>query len=259
MTKNTSSKQRYKKKKSLFERIVFLFLIAVLLFSGYQLASNLLEGHQINLEDEDLRTRFVTQGDTVDDFTVDFQALTAENSDTVAFLRIPGTTIQYPIVQRPGDNNYYLRRNFAGSYSISGSIYLDSDNNPNLTDPVSFVYGHNISTTLTFGKRAFFTTLADFTDPDHFASHRNIEVYTKSGKKKTYQTLTLLKVNESTPLYQTSFPDATSIDRWISTLQQEAPNIDQELHNTDKFLVLATCGEAENATPERFLLIAVED
>lgn len=74
-----------------------------------------------------------------------FAALYAENSDFIGWLNIPGTEIDYPVMQTD-DNEFYLRRGFRKEYLFSGTLFADyegvisADGMPQNT----IIYGHNI-------------------------------------------------------------------------------------------------------------------
>ena len=57
---------------------------------------------------------------------IDFTPLLETNPDTIGWIRVPDTKIDYPIVQSP-DNQYYLHKDFEGNDSVYGTIYLDAD------------------------------------------------------------------------------------------------------------------------------------
>ena len=74
---------------------------------------------------------------------VDFAALESINSDCVAWIRIDGTEIDYPVVQGH-DNSFYLKHLFGGKWNGAGCIFLDSRVNPDLSDRHSVLYGHHM-------------------------------------------------------------------------------------------------------------------
>ena len=94
-------------------------------------------------EYEDLRT-YVKETDE-DDHTegtdgsdgkqtvVDFKALKKINPDIIACIRIPDTSIDYPVVQG-NDDSYYLTHTFKKTEHVAGAIFLDSDNNADFSD-----------------------------------------------------------------------------------------------------------------------------
>ena len=75
--------------------------------------------------------------------TVDFQALKKINSDIIAWIRVPDTKIDYPIVQGK-DNAYYLKHTFQKTEHAAGSIFLDVDNEADFSNRKSILYGHNM-------------------------------------------------------------------------------------------------------------------
>ena len=74
---------------------------------------------------------------------IDFEALTAENPDTIGWIRIPDTNVDYPIVQGT-DNDFYLDHDFYGKESAAGSIYLDFESEADLQGRNQILYGHNM-------------------------------------------------------------------------------------------------------------------
>lgn len=75
---------------------------------------------------------------------LDLDALREHNPDVIGWIKIPGTVIDYPLMQSR-DNTYYLDHNWRGARATVGAIYLDSRNDPMLTDFHSIIYGHNMA------------------------------------------------------------------------------------------------------------------
>ena len=87
------------------------------------------------------------------------------SENVVAWITIDDTNIDYPILQGK-DNTEYLNKNPFGEYSLSGSIFLDSRNKPDFSDPYNIVYGHHMSGGFMFG------ALDYFKKKDYFYKHR---------------------------------------------------------------------------------------
>ncbi len=78
-------------------------------------------------------------------------ALRVFNEDVIGWIRIPGTELNYPLIQGE-DNDYYLRRTWKGTYSIMGSIYMDYRNDAGLGDFNTIIYGHRMRNNTMFGE-----------------------------------------------------------------------------------------------------------
>ena len=76
---------------------------------------------------------------------IDFDELRANAQDAVAYLYIPGTTVSYPIMQHPTNNEFYLNHAPDKKYDEGGSVYIELSNSSNFTDPVTMIYGHNMN------------------------------------------------------------------------------------------------------------------
>lgn len=95
---------------------------------------------------------------------VDFAALESINSDCVAWIRIDGTEIDYPVVQGH-DNSFYLKHLFDGEWNGAGCIFLDSRVNPDLSDRHSVLYGHHMK------NGTMFSDIAKYKDQTFYENH----------------------------------------------------------------------------------------
>ncbi|MCD8316381.1 MAG: class B sortase, partial [Eggerthellaceae bacterium] len=119
------------------------------------------------------RTEYATPAD----FDIDWDGLAAVNPDIVGWIYVPGTGINYPVVHRDGDDDYYLTHNFSGDTSglfgaEYGCIMLSGVNSGDFGDEVNFIYGHNMK------NGTMFATLNDFVDADVFNAHRTFYILT---------------------------------------------------------------------------------
>ena len=81
--------------------------------------------------------------DTKEELTEQVRQLSAEHSDAVGWLYIPGTNMNYPILQAE-DNQYYAHRAADGSYLYAGSLFMDYRCSSDFSDFNSVIYGHNM-------------------------------------------------------------------------------------------------------------------
>lgn len=131
------------------------------------------------------------------DTEIDWEALLAVNPETIAWVYVPGTDINYPIVQT-SDNEKYIKTDFQGetNWAVSyGAIFLDANCNANMTSQNSFFYGHNMN------NGAMFAPLASFAEADTFNAHRTVYLFTPERNYKL-QSFALLHVAASDGIVQ---------------------------------------------------------
>ena len=103
-----------------------------------------------------------------------FERLKAINEDIGAWIKMPGTAIDYPVVQ--GRNNIsYLSTDIYGHFAIVGSIYLDSRNQKDYSDLYSLLYGHNMS------EHRMFSDVNLYKDEDFFNENQKGYIYFHTG------------------------------------------------------------------------------
>ena len=92
------------------------------------------------------------------------------NEDVYAYLYIPDTAISYPVLQHPTDDDYYLNHNIDGTLK-PGSVYSESRNSKDFTDPMTILYAHNMTSGV------LFHDLEKFYGADFFNEHPDVFVY----------------------------------------------------------------------------------
>lgn len=148
--------------------IKIVVMAGILCLAGWQIAHILLEYRA----GEETYARLVQvsrqKDDSVqaapDDSTRNFAALQEINGDILAWISVPDTGIDYPVVQGT-DNDYYLRRLVTKEWNSSGSIFLDYRSAPDLSDPYSIIYGHNML------NGTMFSSLMEYKNQDFYQTH----------------------------------------------------------------------------------------
>lgn len=109
------------------------------------------------------------------DIDVDFAGLKEQNEDIVGWIYFEDEeSISYPLLYSGDD--YYLRRNYLKEEETAGSIYIDGNNSPDLSDAHTLIYGHNMRNLSMFGKLKFYKT-----EEDYLKTHRYFQLITESG------------------------------------------------------------------------------
>ena len=159
--------------KKIFARIVLFLSIAVFLACIAYFVNDYIQKKKI----DDLGDNFsVSSTQSQDksqqkvDVPVDFAALKRINKDIYAWVNIPNTPVDYPVLQNK-KNGYYLNRDIEKKWSVYGSIYTEDYNNKDFNDFNTLLYGHNMKNGTMFG------SLKKFRDASFFEENRYINVY----------------------------------------------------------------------------------
>lgn len=99
-----------------------------------------------------------------------------KNPDIYAWITIPDTNINYPILQSREDNRYYLTHAQDGRESPSGALFTEDYNNKDFQDPITVIYGNNMQDGSMFGE------LDRYSDSSYMEAHPYIYIYTNNGE-----------------------------------------------------------------------------
>ena len=174
-----------------------------------------------------------------EEIPIDFEELWETNPDVYAWIVIPGTDINYPILQHPTDDSYYLNHNIDGSTGRPACIYTESLNSKDFTDNNTVIYGHNMR------NGTMFAQLHKFEDKDFFDEHREIIIYLPD-KVLHYKIFAVHNYDDRHLLYSFDFSDKAVYKEYLESIfsiDDKNANIDTEMTVTenDKIITLATC------------------
>ena len=187
---------------------------------------------------------------------VDFAQLQAEAPDIYAWLELPDTGIDDPVLQRAGADLFYNSHNAYGQYYMCGAVFSQSAyNGRNFDSPMTVLYGH--STVLC--QPGAFMELNNYADEAYFDAHREMRVYMPDGMY-VYRIFAACVHSNEHLLYCHDFSDETQFDAFFSSLTEDTSpdsHIDAEAlpQAGDKVLTLSTCYSANKNL--RYLVMGV--
>lgn len=203
----------------------------------------------------------VTSGDdtsapdvVLPDNPVDFEAQRQINDDIYAWISIPGTNVDYPILQSKVDDLFYLRRGLDKKYSVAGVLFTESHNSLDFTDPVTVVYGHDMRG---YGDDMF-ADLHYFENAEFFRDNEYFTICIP-GHVLTYRIVSAYKYDDRHIMNSFNFDDPDVVREYFDYVMHPAMipmNVREgaTLADGDKLVVLSTC---MSDTSYRFLVNGV--
>lgn len=265
---------RRKKKRATFgdimRTLLMLIALVVFLFSGYTLYGYYKEYKKGTDEYDNLESNFAieVEEDETEDFDalesdealqsitgrevatvwendrevtiptmknpIDFAELKSVNEDIVGWLRIRALDISYPVVQGE-DNDYYLHRTFEGVDNFAGCLFVNCDNEPDLTDQNTIIYGHNMKNGSMFGK------LKKFQEEETFNKSKFFWIFTEDFIYQ-YRIFSAMTVNKIGINYQTFFLENEFQEFKDAAFRNSVvENSNVSLSYEDRIVTLSTC------------------
>ena len=172
--------------------------------------------------------------------------LKAENPDFVGWIKIEGTSVNYPVVQTKAEPQYYLRRSFEGSYSIAGTPFLDAQ--CDMEKGIGLIiYGHNMN------DGTMFAVLKKMADPEFRQAHPIAVLQTAEGTHE-YRILTAMTTDTTQLLFnRTQFSGDEDFLAFAGSMLAGTEIVPQK---QDRLLTLVTC--AYDWDGARTVVVAIE-
>ena len=239
-----------KKKNKILITLIQIVLIAVIIFSGIKI----IEWIKSNKKNKDIMSEIkenVVINNEMDsnneEYKIDFAKLKQKNSDAIAWIKVNGTDIDFPVVKGT-DNSYYLTHNFDKEKNKAGWIFADYRNKFDGTDKNIIIYGHNIK------NGSMFASLKDVIKEEWYNNENNkyIALITENENCK-YQVFSVYQIETEEYYLQTNISNFKEFVEKIKGRSKKDFNVD--IKETDSILTLSTC--ADN-TKYRVVLHAVK-
>lgn len=256
-------------KRNAVRRFFLAVFIVVFTISSYEFLGDVYKCYKIKSEYHKIRDKVVDE--TGKEKIIDWKELLQINKDIVCWLEIPGTPVDYPVVQTT-DNKEYLSKDIYGRYSIYGSVFLDERlyNTELGKNPNNIIYAHNMGrwTDVMFG------SLKGYLDAGYLKGHEKVNLYTPE-KTYRYQIASVCYASQSSGVYDTEFNNIF-FNAWVKEqisnsmypcLKQNASdyserfrkgNLDENIRKYGNTLTLSTCDTTHN-TDKKIVVFCIPD
>ncbi|MBQ7802498.1 class B sortase [Candidatus Saccharibacteria bacterium] len=256
------------KQKKLISALVLIFSLAVVIFSGYKILKYNFESRKTNEKIEEL-TSLGNPEEIPDEqgsepersadensenfrenlywkylntplLSVNLEGLKAENADTVGWLQVLGTNINYPFVQT-SDNRFYLYHSFDKSYNSAGWVFLDYRNSKNLSDKNNIIYAHGRTDKTMFGSLKNLLTSSWINSPENYLLRTKTE-----NSSAVWEIFSVYVIPTTSDYIATTFRSDSEFEEFLNLIKSRSEHdFSTELSKDDKILTLSTCFDEE--------------
>ena len=260
---NRKKKRKMKKKKLRFRKwviaVFFVFFLSILLIGSIGIYFWLNDNNEIDKiqekvvddtkvkekEDNDNTEQINPPEDKADDYwdyikmnllEVDFNDLLAKNSDTVGWIQVQGTNINYPIVQTT-NNDYYLNHAFDKTENKAGWVYMDYRNNAVDFNQNTIIYAHSRYNGTMFG------SLKNILNNSWYTNKENHVIRLSTPTENTmWQVFSVYTIAKESYYITPSFSTTESYQEFLNTIKGRSEvDFSGTVSIGDKVLTLSTC------------------
>ena len=181
------------------------------------------------------------------DIEVNFDKLKQIYPDLVGWLYMQGGTVHYPVMQGK-DNDYYLNRLPDGKTNAAGSLFLDSRDSADCSQPNQVIYGHNMK------NGSMFAFLLNYRDSAYYESNPYLFYFTQSG---VYRAEIFAGIHTKSTDYVYARPqNEEEMTQYLSEMRRKSVfSSSVSVSGQDRVLVLSTCSGAVGSD-DRFVVLA---
>lgn len=251
------------KKRDIMYIVIIIILTIMLGFSIYKIInwdkdnkkikeqSNMLERiSQITevIEDENNNIEIIEQKEEISnenpywDFiktpliSVNFDDLKKQNPDTVGWIKVNNTNINYPVV-KCSNNEFYLNHAFDETWNDAGWIFMDYRNNAVNFDKNTIIYGHSRYDMSMFG------TLRNVVKKSWFDNKDNHLIKLSTPTENTmWQVFSTYKIKAEDYYLQTDFLTDNEYQKWLNEMLNRSQfEYGLSVSTSDKVLTLSSC------------------
>lgn len=240
------AKHEKTKSKKIIATIIQLIFWLILIYSSVEIVKWYIHNKQ-NEEIMDEISSAITivdieqEAEIKENYSIDFNALKKVNSDTVAFLKVNGTEVEYPIVKTT-NNDFYLKHSFDKTYNAAGWIFTDYKNKLDGTDKNIVIYGHNRK------NGTMFSSLRNILNKNWYENEENLKIQLITESENfIYEVFSIYQIEKESYYLQTTFSNNEQYSGFIETLKNRSiKDFNVDVTFEDQILTLSTCANDNN-------------
>lgn len=237
--------------------VICIACCAGIIYSGYNILIRVIDGYntrvQTNEVNEIAEATEIDGGEVIENseeppesmywtyikmnlLDVNFSELKAKNPDTVGWINVNGTNINYPFVQTT-NNDYYLFNNFERAPSVAGWVFADFRNRVDGTDKNMIIYAHGLYDATMFG------TLRNILSSGWLNNPNNYVIRTANESELAlWQVFSVYRIPTTTDYLRTSFTNEADFNAFANMLKdRSAHDFNTSVNGSDRIITLSTC------------------
>ena len=262
-TRVTYQKKKRRKKKLRFRKwvivvflIFFLSIFAVSINQVYQwlkdnkeienISDDVVKDTKVKEKEDTENTENVNPPDNKDNdywnyikmslLEVNFNELLTKNPDTVGWIQVKGTNINYPIVQTT-DNSYYLTHAFDKTKNEAGWVFMDYRNDAVNFNQNTILYAHSRLTGSMFGSLKNILNSSWYTNKDN-----HIIRLSTPTENTMWQVFSVYTIPKESYYITPNFNSNEAYQEFLNTMKSRSEvEFSAEVNTNDKILTLSTC------------------
>ncbi|MCM1370335.1 MAG: class B sortase [Clostridium sp.] len=159
------------------------------------------------------------------------------NSDTIGWLQVKNTKINYPVVQAD-NNDYYLNHAFDKTKNGAGWVFVDYRNNMDTISKNTIIYAHNIKK-----NNLMFGSLKNVLDDNWNSNSDNLKInFNIKGTTYYWQIFSIYTIDVTSDYLVTDFKNNSSFKQYIEKIvKRSIKDFNVKIGEEDKILTLSTC------------------
>jgi len=248
-------KRNKKYKEAILNLILYIILLSILIYSGIKIFKWYKDKTNNNKIVEQIKSTVIVEGknegENKEEYTVNFNKLKEQNNETIAWLKVNNTNVEYPVVKGT-NNSFYLNHSFDKSNNSAGWIFADYRNKFDNTDKNIIIYGHNMRDSSMFG------SMKNILNSDWYENEKNTDItlYTEN-EKCIYKVFSIYKIENEDYYIKTEFKNDNEFEKFIKTLKKRSiKDFSVDVSKDDDILTLSTCA---NNNKYRIVLHAIKE
>lgn len=231
-------KKNKKYKKVIFNLIVYMILLFILVYSGIKIFKWYKDKTNNNEIAEQIKDTVIVKDENEDkeEYIIDFSKLKEQNNETVAWIKVNNTNIDYPIV-KADNNDFYLNHSFDKNKNSAGWIFADYRNKFDNTDKNLVIYGHNMRDDSMFGSLKWVINEDWYNNEDN----KYITLITEN-ETQVYEVFSVYQIEKEDYYIQTEFSDDNNFEQFVNTIKKRSiKEFNTDVSKDDNILTLSTC------------------
>lgn len=167
----------------------------------------------------------------------ELESLLEINPDTVGWLTVPNTNIDYPVVKTT-DNDYYLDHNYEKKYDYNGWVFMHYYNSTHNLDKNTIIFAHN-----RFYSGIMFGTLNEVTkDTWYNNTNENLITFNTLYDNMQFEVFSIYKTSITADYLKTTFDSDLEWNNFIKMIRERSMfQSNVNVGTNDKIITLSTC------------------